>query len=267
MDGVAPIKLVVTHLSDTQSGRTGLWSPKSLFARDSLLKNMVLERRSRIRLSQGDYCAVSSLLQDKACTFSPRVRLLNSRVSLPQVFQIHLEAPAGDVLVFLTGQEEIEAMERLVKERAARLPEGAQRVTVAPIFSAMPADQQMRVFQPAPPGTRKVGHVAMLGNFRDLIELCHSVLRWLECENAGSEAVRTPLGRLFVCSEERSRPRVVSQAEDCSSLRSPVGFFQLEKPVCHSELEVIADAEQNLPSKKLLSFTLAGSHQLLESTI
>jgi ATP-dependent RNA helicase DHX8/PRP22 len=72
------------------------------------------------------------------------------------VFQIHLEDEDGDVLVFLTGQEEIEAMERLVRERAARLPEGSRKVLVAPIYSAMPADQQMRVFQPAPAGARKV---------------------------------------------------------------------------------------------------------------
>lgn len=72
------------------------------------------------------------------------------------MFQIHLEDEDGDVLVFLTGQEEIEAMERLVKERAARLPEGSRKVLVAPIYSAMPADQQMRVFQPAPAGARKV---------------------------------------------------------------------------------------------------------------
>lgn len=59
-------------------------------------------------------------------------------------------------MLFLTGQEEIESMERLLKERAASLPHNMPKLLVVPIYAALPSDQQMRVFQPAPDGTRKV---------------------------------------------------------------------------------------------------------------
>jgi HrpA-like RNA helicase len=36
--------------------------------------------------------------------------------------QVHTEEGAGDILLFLTGQEEIENMERLIRQRAAHLP-------------------------------------------------------------------------------------------------------------------------------------------------
>ena len=65
------------------------------------------------------------------------------------------EAP-GDILVFLTGQEEIESVERLVQEKLQQLPETKRKLTTVPIFSSLPSEQQMRVFMPAPPGHRKV---------------------------------------------------------------------------------------------------------------
>ena len=37
--------------------------------------------------------------------------------ALTTVLQIHLEEQAGDVLVFLTGQEEIESLQQLLRHR------------------------------------------------------------------------------------------------------------------------------------------------------
>ncbi|XP_068661104.1 pre-mRNA-splicing factor ATP-dependent RNA helicase DEAH10-like [Aristolochia californica] len=76
--------------------------------------------------------------------------------ALITIFQIHVEEGPGDILVFLTGQEEIESVERLVQERVRQLPEDSQKILTVPIYSALPSDQQMQVFRPAPPGSRKV---------------------------------------------------------------------------------------------------------------
>ena len=73
--------------------------------------------------------------------------------ALLAALQVHAEEAPGDVLVFLTGQEEIEALTRLLTERAAALPEGSQPLLVAPLYAALPPEQQMTVFEPAPPGT------------------------------------------------------------------------------------------------------------------
>ncbi|EEF50736.1 ATP-dependent RNA helicase, putative [Ricinus communis] len=76
--------------------------------------------------------------------------------ALMTLFQIHLEEAPGDVLVFLTGQEEIESVERLVQEKLQQLPEAKRKLLTVPIFSSLPSEQQMRVFMPTPPGHRKV---------------------------------------------------------------------------------------------------------------
>ncbi|XP_039173088.1 pre-mRNA-splicing factor ATP-dependent RNA helicase DEAH10 [Eucalyptus grandis] len=76
--------------------------------------------------------------------------------TLITIFQIHLEEGPGDVLVFLTGQEEIESVERLIQERLRQLPEGNRNMLTVSIFSSLPSEKQMRVFAPSPPGFRKV---------------------------------------------------------------------------------------------------------------
>ncbi|XP_043704175.1 pre-mRNA-splicing factor ATP-dependent RNA helicase DEAH10 isoform X2 [Telopea speciosissima] len=76
--------------------------------------------------------------------------------TLITIFQIHLEEGPGDILVFLTGQEEIESVERLIRERVQQLPEDTQKLLTCPIFSSLPSEQQMQVFRPAPSGFRKV---------------------------------------------------------------------------------------------------------------
>lgn len=70
--------------------------------------------------------------------------------------QVHLDEAPGDILVFLTGQEEIESVERLVQERLLQLPEASRKLVTVPIFSSLPSEQQMRVFAPAAAGFRKV---------------------------------------------------------------------------------------------------------------
>ncbi|XP_024384968.1 pre-mRNA-splicing factor ATP-dependent RNA helicase DEAH10 isoform X1 [Physcomitrium patens] len=87
-------------------------------------------------------------------TFTPEADYLDA--ALLTTFQIHLEEIPGDILLFLTGQEEIESMERLLKERASHLSPKVPKLLVVPIYAALPSEQQMRVFQPAPDGTRKV---------------------------------------------------------------------------------------------------------------
>ena len=75
---------------------------------------------------------------------------------LVTVLQIHKERPDGDILVFLTGQEEIENMEKLLNEHARALPAECDKLLVCPIFASLPTSQQAKVFDKAPANTRKV---------------------------------------------------------------------------------------------------------------
>ncbi|KAJ3020069.1 hypothetical protein HKX48_001375 [Thoreauomyces humboldtii] len=76
--------------------------------------------------------------------------------ALVATFQLHMEQPKGDILVFLTGQEEIDNLQKLIEETARSLPPTCMKLLVCPIYAKLPTDQQTRVFDPAPPGVRKV---------------------------------------------------------------------------------------------------------------
>lgn len=61
------------------------------------------------------------------------------------------EAPQShDILVFMTGQEEIEALARTCRDIAKHLPDRCGPMVVIPLYASLPPTQQLRVFQPAP---------------------------------------------------------------------------------------------------------------------
>ena len=70
--------------------------------------------------------------------------------------QVHAEEAAGDILVFLTGQEDIEAVGKAIRERAAKLPPGSAALSVHPLYAALPPAVQLRALRPATNGIRKV---------------------------------------------------------------------------------------------------------------
>lgn len=76
--------------------------------------------------------------------------------SLITVMQIHLTEPPGDVLVFLTGQEEIDTACEILYERMKSLGPDVPELVILPVYSALPSEMQTRIFEPAPPGSRKV---------------------------------------------------------------------------------------------------------------
>ncbi|WFC99739.1 RNA helicase [Malassezia yamatoensis] len=76
--------------------------------------------------------------------------------SLITVMQIHLSEPPGDILVFLTGQEEIDTSCEILYERMRALGPSVPELIILPVYSALPSEMQSRIFEPAPPGARKV---------------------------------------------------------------------------------------------------------------
>lgn len=76
--------------------------------------------------------------------------------SLNVVMQIHLTEPAGDILLFLTGQEEIDTAAEILFERMKSLGPDVPELIILPVYSALPSEMQTRIFEPAPPGSRKV---------------------------------------------------------------------------------------------------------------
>ncbi|UZJ56657.1 hypothetical protein CBS101457_005977 [Exobasidium rhododendri] len=77
------------------------------------------------------------------------------------VLMIHQAEDEGDILVFLTGEEEIEDACRKIKaeadEMASKDPDMCGPLKVVPLYSSLPPAQQQRIFEAAPPPLRPGG--------------------------------------------------------------------------------------------------------------
>jgi len=69
------------------------------------------------------------------------------------VLQIHATEPEGDILLFLTGEEEIEDACRKIRLEADEMIREADAgpVTVYPLYGSLNPSQQQKIFDPAPP--------------------------------------------------------------------------------------------------------------------
>nr|XP_061828730.1 probable ATP-dependent RNA helicase DHX40 [Nerophis lumbriciformis] len=102
------------------------------------------------------------------CTFGNAVgpKNLDSMGYVKEVvslaLDVHTSEMAGDILVFLTGQLEIERACDLLFEKAESIDyrydvkdKTMEGLLILPLYGSMPTDQQRQIFQPPPPGIRK----------------------------------------------------------------------------------------------------------------
>eukprot|EP01132_Coremiostelium_polycephalum_P007520 gene7520-9243_t len=75
--------------------------------------------------------------------------------AVKQILSIHVTHPVGDILVFMTGQEDIETTCAAVEERIQQLGKDTPPLTLLPIYSQLPSDLQAKIFEKDAKGARK----------------------------------------------------------------------------------------------------------------
>eukprot|EP00741_Cyanophora_paradoxa_P010401 tig00020531_g10059.t1 len=91
------------------------------------------------------------------------VELLYSKVpqedfvdaAVKQAIAVHVSHGPGDILIFMTGQEDIETTCGVIAERLEQLGPDVPKLALLPIYSQLPADLQAKIFERAPDGLRK----------------------------------------------------------------------------------------------------------------
>ncbi|KAF5391843.1 hypothetical protein D9757_001629 [Collybiopsis confluens] len=68
-------------------------------------------------------------------------------------FEINSKHGPGDILIFLTGREDID---RCLEELSEIIPRSSPRIALRPLHAGLSTEEQLAVFEPAEPGTRKV---------------------------------------------------------------------------------------------------------------
>lgn len=159
--------------------------------------------------------------------------------ALKVIFQIHYKEPMpGDILVFLTGQETVEALEHLVNDYAAGMDPSLPRIQVLPLFAALPQAAQQRVFAPAPPRTRKV---VLATNIAETSVTVSGVRHVVDCGKAKIKQFRTRLGLDSLLVKPISKSAAI-QRKGRAGREAPGQCFRL-----YTEKDYLALDETNTP--------------------
>jgi pre-mRNA-splicing factor ATP-dependent RNA helicase DHX38/PRP16 len=75
--------------------------------------------------------------------------------AVKQTLQIHFNSPPGDILIFMTGQEDIEGTCTVLAQKMEKLGDDSPPLLVLPMYSQLPADLQAKIFEAAGKGIRK----------------------------------------------------------------------------------------------------------------
>ncbi|CAG8893341.1 unnamed protein product [Penicillium egyptiacum] len=159
--------------------------------------------------------------------------------ALKVIFQIHQKEPMpGDILVFLTGQETVEALEHLVNEYAIGMDPSLPKILVLPLFAALPQAAQQRVFAPAPPRTRKI---VLSTNIAETSVTVSGVRHVIDCGKAKIKQFRTRLGLDSLLVKPISKSAAI-QRKGRAGREAPGQCFRL-----YTEKDYLALDETNTP--------------------
>ncbi|KAM4059340.1 helicase associated (HA2) domain-containing protein [Hirsutella rhossiliensis] len=123
---------------------------------------------------------------------------------LKRIFRIHVEeALPGDVLAFLTGQDEIESVQRLIEEYAATLSSNMPKIKVCPLYGQLSMEGQREAFLPVKASfTRKV---VLATNIAETSVTVPGVRYVVDCGKAKVKKYRPRLGMESLLSKVISK--------------------------------------------------------------
>ncbi|PYH43157.1 putative ATP-dependent RNA helicase (Hrh1) [Aspergillus saccharolyticus JOP 1030-1] len=159
--------------------------------------------------------------------------------ALKVIFNIHYKEPLpGDILVFLTGQETVEALENLVNEYAVGMDPALPKIQVLPLFAALPQAAQQRVFLPAPPRTRKI---ILATNIAETSVTVSGVRHVVDCGKAKVKQFRSRLGLDSLLVKPISKSAAI-QRKGRAGREAPGSCYRL-----YTEKDYLALDETNTP--------------------
>ncbi|KAK0618275.1 P-loop containing nucleoside triphosphate hydrolase protein [Bombardia bombarda] len=135
---------------------------------------------------------------------------------LKTIFKIHTGEPLqdkygrNDILAFFTGQEDIEAAQRLIEEYAATLGPKVPKIKVLPLFGQLSMEAQHEAFQPIKASfTRKV---VLATNIAETSVTVPGVRYVIDCGKAKVKKYRPRLGMESLLAKPISQSSAIQRA-------------------------------------------------------
>ena len=127
---------------------------KELMEKRKELKLIIMSATFDIEKFQNYFDAPLAIIKGR--TFPVEIKYLAAPTddyvdcAIKKVIQIHKEEKPGDILLFLTGEEEIESACQQIREGIEELGDEVGYANVVPIYSTLPPYLQEKIFEPPP---------------------------------------------------------------------------------------------------------------------
>ncbi|KAH7627328.1 P-loop containing nucleoside triphosphate hydrolase protein [Sordaria sp. MPI-SDFR-AT-0083] len=200
--GGIPLKVVV------MSATAQVERIKKFFSSDDSLKNGTSGEEVEYLQIEGRQFPVEVIHEPKPV---PDIQ----EALIKTVFKIHTQEPLSDkhgkkdILCFLTGQEEIEAAQRLVEEFAETLDPKVPKVKVFPLFGQLSMEAQHEAFQPIKhPFTRKI---VLATNIAETSVTVPGVRYVIDCGKAKVKQYRPRLGMESLLAKPISKSSAIQR--------------------------------------------------------
>lgn len=129
---------------------------------------------------------------------------------LKRIFKIHTEEPLpGDVLAFLTGQEEIEVAQKLIEEYAATLASNVPKIKVLPLYGQLSMEAQREAFLPV--RDRFTRKIVLATNIAETSVTVPGVRYVVDCGKAKVKQFRPRLGMESLLAKPISKSSAVQR--------------------------------------------------------
>jgi len=87
--------------------------------------------------------------------YSPESESNYHEAAIRTAVQIHCYEEPGDILIFLTGEEEIESAVKAIRDEVASFGDEVGTIATIPLYSSLPPAHQQRIFDEPPPVNHK----------------------------------------------------------------------------------------------------------------
>jgi len=154
---------------------------------------------------------------------------------LKKIFDIHLHEPLpGDILAFLTGQEEIGAAQRLIEEHCTTLASNVPKLLVCPLYGQLSIQAQQDAFQP--PKTKFTRKVVLATNIAETSITVPGVRYVVDCGKAKIKQFRARLGMESLLAKPISKSSAI-QRTGRAGREGPGKCYRLYTSETYEELE------------------------------
>lgn len=130
---------------------------------------------------------------------------------LKTIFKIHTEQPCpGDILAFLTGQEQIETAQKIIDDYAKTLDPKVPKLVPVPLFGQMSIEAQQKAFQPVK--GRVVRKVVLATNIAETSVTVPGVRYVVDTGKAKVKQFRVRLGMESLLAKPISKSSAIQRA-------------------------------------------------------